>query len=103
AAQQSDGPLRHFTPRRPAPASSVSTNPGLVDKLAVPLSTRTLISTLATGWIIADAPHALRKGTDRAARPTAPSPLGPFYKRALGTPVEPNPLLALEPCWVTCT
>jgi hypothetical protein len=42
----------------------------------------------STGWIIADAPHVLRKGTDRAALPTAPSPLGPFYKRALGTPVE---------------
>src|SRR5262245_39608306 len=77
-----------FHPRRHAPAISVSTNPGLVDKLSVPLSTRTVISRLSTGWIIADAPHVLRKGTDRAARPTAPSPLGPFYKRALGTPVE---------------
>src|SRR5262249_62262394 len=62
--------------------------PGLVDKLSVPLSTRTVISRLSTGWIIADAPHVLRKGTDRGARLTAPSPLGPLYKRALGTPVE---------------
>src|SRR5215813_3861472 len=46
---------------RHAPAISVSTNPGLVDKLSVPLSTRTVISRLSTGWIIADAPHVLRK------------------------------------------
>jgi len=88
AAQQRHRPLSHFIPRRHAPAISVSTNPGLVDKLSVPLSTRTVISRLSTGWIIADAPHVLRKGTGRVARPTGPSPLGPFYKRALGTPVE---------------
>ena len=46
-----------FIPRRHAPAISVSTNPGLVDKLSVPLSTRTVISRLSTDWIIADAPH----------------------------------------------
>jgi hypothetical protein len=57
AAQQRHRPLSDFIPRRHAPAISVSTNPGLVDKLSVPLSTRTVISRLSTGWIIADAPH----------------------------------------------
>src|ERR1700758_1955258 len=46
-----------FHPPPRAPAISVSTNPGLVDKLSVPLSTRTVISRLSTGSIIAHAPH----------------------------------------------
>jgi hypothetical protein len=76
--------MRATIPRRHAPAISVSTNPGLVDKLSVSLSTRTVISRLSTGWIIADAPHVLRKGTGRAALPTAPSPLGPASRAPSG-------------------
>jgi hypothetical protein len=74
--QRPPRPLSHFIPRRRAPAISVSTNPGLVDKLSVPVSTRTVISRISTGWIIADAVHVLRKAyrpgctADRAVIPS---------------------------------
>ena len=88
AAQQRQRPLSHFIPRRHAPAISVSTNPGLVDKLSVPLSTRTVIRGSRPAGSSLMRLTSCGRRTDPAARPTAPSPLGPFYKRALGTPVE---------------
>jgi hypothetical protein len=48
----------------------------MVDKLSMPLSTRTVISRISTGWIIADAVHVFRKAyrpgctADRAVIPS---------------------------------
>jgi hypothetical protein len=48
AAQQTPS-AQPFHPPAPCAGISVSTNPGLVDKLSEPSSTRTVISRLSTG------------------------------------------------------
>ncbi len=51
AAQQRHDPDSHFMPCRCRKANSVSTNPGLEDRLSVTLSTSTMISSCSTAFM----------------------------------------------------